>query len=550
MNIKSFETSISRKILDRGYGYYIEGNVLEATSPAPDEYEFFIQGSDTYKVMVQLDDIGEILYSECDCPYDLGPVCKHEVAAYYELNELLLDENKTKVEKPLSLHNMLVSLSKEELIQIILEITENDFVTKNQIMFKYSKGHADQELENCKRLIQSMVHKYMSKGFIHYRQASDFSRELSEVLEKVADTNDMLLAMDIAILVLTEAIGAFQYADDSSGDIGSVVNEAIQLISEIVSENDSIDQQLREKAFTKLMELVDHEVFDGWEEFQTDILWICTKYADEPILREKLKTKIQTLLSAKSDHYSRYNNESLLNILFDLIENFGTEEEAEQFIIDHLSYTTFREHYINKCIKEQNFEKVIELATEGERQDRQYAGLVTKWKEIRYAAYKELSYKEEQFALAMELFLDGKFEYYQEMKELTTDDQVVFYNHIKKELKKRKDWFAQSLYLQLIEEENDVVEIMEFVQKHQNYVEQYAELLIGHDKKKVIKIYRNYIKEEAKASSNRKAYQRICGKIKRFKKFAGVDIQQELISELKELYKRRPAFVDELNKLK
>src|SRR5690606_27000491 len=127
--------------------------------------------------------------------------------------------------------------------------------------------------------------------------------------------------------------------------------------------------------------------------------------------------------------------------------------------------------------------------------------------------YKELSYKEEQFALAMELFLDGKFEYYQEMKELTTDDQVVFYNHIKKELKKRKDWFAQSLYLQLIEEENDVVEIMEFVQKHQNYVEQYAELLIGHDKIEVIKIYRNYIKEESKASSNRKAYQRICGKI-------------------------------------
>ena len=53
------------------------------------DYTFEIEGSENYQVAVQLNDFGDIVYSECDCPYDFGPICKHEVAAYYELAELM-----------------------------------------------------------------------------------------------------------------------------------------------------------------------------------------------------------------------------------------------------------------------------------------------------------------------------------------------------------------------------------------------------------------------------------------------------------------------------
>ncbi len=52
------------------------------------------------------------------------------------------------------------------------------------------------------------------------------------------------------------------------------------------------------------------------------------------------------------------------------------------------------------------------MALEGEKQDKQYAGLVSNWKKIRYIAYKELLLKEEQEKLAKELLLAGDFEYY------------------------------------------------------------------------------------------------------------------------------------------
>jgi len=51
-------------------------------------------------------------------------------------------------------------------------------------------------------------------------------------------------------------------------------------------------------------------------------------------------------------------------------------------------------------MEDKNYLKVIDLALEGERKDKEYAGLVSKWKKVRYIAYKELSLKAEQEKLA------------------------------------------------------------------------------------------------------------------------------------------------------
>lgn len=88
MNIYNFEDYINETILDRGYQYYIRGNIIETYNRGENEYIFKVQGSDDYEVIVKLDDNGEILHSECDCPYDFGPICKHQVAAYYKLLEI------------------------------------------------------------------------------------------------------------------------------------------------------------------------------------------------------------------------------------------------------------------------------------------------------------------------------------------------------------------------------------------------------------------------------------------------------------------------------
>ena len=68
MNINNFNEFVGEAILSRGYDYYLDGAV-DFLDTHDDEYLFQVQGSYMYEVSVTLDDDGEIIHSQCDCPY-------------------------------------------------------------------------------------------------------------------------------------------------------------------------------------------------------------------------------------------------------------------------------------------------------------------------------------------------------------------------------------------------------------------------------------------------------------------------------------------------
>lgn len=565
MNINNFKEYIDKTILKRGYDYYTDGNILDTCNEGDNTYTFEVQGSEDYQVVVQLEDNGEIIYSECNCPYDFGPICKHEVAAYFELAEHISkvinnrDENiainnekiKKKKAKEPEIKEVLSNLSKEKLIDIILDITQKDRTLKNSLIVRYSKGNSEQELKKCKKLIDSIVRKYLGReGFISYREAGYFVSDMEELLEKIRETEDIILALDIAFLVIDEGIEAFQYADDSDGDVGYLVSETIDLIGEVIGYNEDTDINIKEELFEKLLSKSESKIFDEWTDYRIDMLGLCAAVATTESLRYKLKIKLNYLIDKNSNNeYMKYSNESMLHILFNMVNKYGTKEEAEQFIKDNLKFSSFRELFINKYLKEKNYEKVIELALEGEEQDKRFAGLILKWQQIRYLAYKELSLKDNQRNLAKELLFQGKFEYYKELKELA-EDKISFYNNLKQELKSNEYWQSKSMFLQIILEEKDLDEIMTYVRENPTSIDSYAEILMDKFKDEVIEIYKKYIKFEASRATNRSHYKNVCEIIKKYKKVAGKQSQTPIINELIALYRKKPAFLDELSRIK
>lgn len=555
MNINNFKTQINKTILDRGYDYFIVGNVVEICKQRDNEYIFQVQGNNDYEVVIKIDDQGEILYSECDCPYDFGSICKHEVAAYFELIDIVNGKNnnlsvKKVVTKQPEIKEVLSNLSKEDLIKIIIDMTQKDSTLENSLIIRYSKVDNDQELKLCKKHIEAIVSKYAGReDFIPYGDTYDYVDEMEDLLERSRNTDDILLAFDIAFMVLNEAIEAFQYADDSNGAIGYLASETIELIKEIITDCADLDISIREMIFNKVLAQSDNKAFNRWEDYKIDLLRLCIEFADIEALREQFKKKIEYIISKNSSNeYKEYYNEQMLQILFQIIDTYGCEEDAVAFIKENTKYTSFRELLISKYIKEKNYSRVVELTMEGEKQDKQYTGLVSKWKKIRYNAYKKLSLKEEQERLSKELLFDGNFEYYKELKELVTGDKRAFYDNLKQELKDNNHWPISKIYLELIVHENDLDEIIEYVRKYPWNIEEYANMLKEKFKDEVIDLYIKHIKKKADNSSNRKEYQRVCQILKRYKKIAGVKKQEELINELATMYRRRPAFIDELSK--
>lgn len=91
MNLENFPNYINDTIVRRGRDYYNKNKVtsVKRLKINSNSYICTIEGTRAYKVKVEIDDEKEIKKSHCSCPYDLGPKCKHEVAAFYALNEIL-----------------------------------------------------------------------------------------------------------------------------------------------------------------------------------------------------------------------------------------------------------------------------------------------------------------------------------------------------------------------------------------------------------------------------------------------------------------------------
>jgi SNF2 family DNA or RNA helicase len=90
MKLFDFEKSIPQKILDRGMDYHYEGAVLELLDHEEGEWRALVLGSRSAPYQVQISLNGEdVLNWSCTCPYTAGAVCKHVVAALYELREIM-----------------------------------------------------------------------------------------------------------------------------------------------------------------------------------------------------------------------------------------------------------------------------------------------------------------------------------------------------------------------------------------------------------------------------------------------------------------------------
>jgi hypothetical protein len=400
--------------------------------------------------------------------------------------------------------------------------------------------------------MRSIVRRYKGRErFIHARAAGSFAVEMEGILQTARSRKDPVSGVEIALMIMEEAIKAFQYADDSNGDLGSLISQSQSVLEEICSTLDK-SSNLRGGISTKLLKHADKKVFEGWEDFRIDLLNGCFLFADDEVFRERLRDKIESFLSEKPNGFSsRYDKERLLQLLYRLLDEYGTDGEAMQFILENVHLPSFKEQLLEKYLQEGSYQKAVDVCLEGEKDDRQYPGLVARWKKYRYQAYKSLSMKEEQERLGRELLFNGEFGCYYDLKELAAGNHEQFYSELKKELKEAGGVYAEQIFLKLVEEENDMEALLEFVRnKPRYYIEQYAGKLEKDYKEDVLQIYKQYLFDQATEASNRRMYKEVGRKLNRYEKIAGKEKQMEVIDTLEDLNKNKPAFLDELKKIK
>ncbi len=565
MNLYDFEDRISSKIIGRGYDYYISEAIVSVEYDDKKNYILNVNGSREYSVEISLDDDNEILDSFCDCPYDMGPYCKHEVASFYYLRDYVIGDTLPSndhypiVDKnTFDFNEVLLTLPKDTLTSIIRNLTEDDPAARQKIIYKYSEHDSVTLVRSFEKMMSLIVDKHRSfNGMIPYGRSYYYVEELEVALRdgirKSILSGDYMAALIISLKVACESINAFNYSDDSDGFIDSLIYNILDDIREICRLAVIEKYSKLDALFSTLINIMDDNVFSNQMDYVCEIIRVCIIFTRNVDLREILISKIYSLMENDDSHFSDYYNEKLLVILYGLYSNNNLIDEADKILHENLHKESFKDIHLENLIRDNKHEDIISftLSLEKDRYSIYGNRRMNKYSTARYEAYRKLSMKKEQWDLALEIFMDGDFDYYHELRALSSFGDVEFYAILISEFEKLKDYKSNISYLKLINRENDFERILDYIKHNPYSIKEYAYKLYSIFPDEVKTIYRDYIFNSSENASKRSAYRHICDDIKDYyyitKDRMGTTY---LINELSTLYTRRSAFKDELNKIK
>jgi len=421
VNIQNFEEHINEIIGMRGLEYFQKKRVEHIEDEGNYLYAATVAGRDDYSIEVQLDQDGVILHAECDCPYIDGPYCKHMVAVFYTLRA---DKKQNGAELsvtngfPISsaqnsdeLAKLLSKQPKEKLLKLLISLAADwpEVVDRIQAEFATGVGEKERWLKLMSRFIEKAMDHH---GFIDYRHCNQAVEGAYQVLERAnqaSDEQDYVLAVDLLLGIMAKMVDMLQFADDSSGCVGEVIDEVNSVFHQI---NDEMtDKNTMGICFQKVLLEAVAKRYDGWSDMRFDLLGICAGLVASSQERAQLETVFDTASMS-----SLYDKGAVVLLRYDLIRKFDGEQVAAEFLYHNRHFSSCREILLQKTMRAKQYAMAENLALEGEQQDNNLPGLVHQWKEQRFAIYELCGEMDKLRPIARELAIQGDFTYYQKLK--------------------------------------------------------------------------------------------------------------------------------------
>jgi hypothetical protein len=386
LTLQNFETQIDPTILQRGKQYYSQKAVAWLEETEANTWEAEVEGTAPYQVTVTLTRHGEISEQSCDCPYD-GYICKHAVAVFFALR---IETKKTKSPKPNVnakknvFEKLLQTISPEEYQNFIRRYAARDknFKTEFELYFAEKDDRIDVG-QKYADLIQKLIRKYSDRGFIDYRATFGLAKEVNKLLangEDLMHKNNFRDAFTLASVVLKTMLEPATESDDSNGNIGGTLSNAINLIQTISSAGQTAPA-LKEQIFNFLLTELDNPVYFNYGDYGYDLFALLQDLALQLNHPDEFLNFIDTQTRRLTDKYDSYRKEYFQTQKIQFLAAIGKTEEAELQIGLNLDILEVRQGEVNKAIAQKNFKAAKMLIADGiaVAKQKDHPGTVAAW---------------------------------------------------------------------------------------------------------------------------------------------------------------------------
>lgn len=541
MNLNNFEQYINPVIIERGQSYFRQDMVEQISDLGSGEYAVTVCGSELYDVYIELSPQLDIMNSNCSCPYDLGDVCKHQVAAFYAILNLYSIPSKPQK----NLKQMLEQQTKEQLIGYLLDLVRDIEGVNERLEFQLASQET--ELTSCRELIRSSIERFSMGGFISWKYTNDALQGVNIVMEKIENKIENLelqSAFQLATIVMNELIEMLGYTDDSGGDVGMAMNHAIGSVQEISQLASEFSDEIEKKSiFDHTLKEVKNPIFFEWIDWKIDLLMACVELCDSKERKKQFTDHLHLLekqVNQQSGWTKKYEIGLIQKVKLAFIERTEDTATVEEFLMQHIDNSYFRERLINQAISAEDYGKVLTLLPTDQEQRKQ-------WRVDELAAYEGLGNIEKQRQILRQFIIEGKRDYYTKFTQLySAEEWPIVKENLVNELSVQR--YPSMAYIDILLVEKLWNRLLNLCKQHISYIGEYYAYLKEDYEEQAKEIYINYLLVEASKSSNRSHYKAVCRQLKEFQKACGYEAVTKLITQLKSTYKKRPAFLDELSK--
>lgn len=337
--------------------------------------------------------------------------------------------------------------------------------------------------------------------------------------------------------------------DDSDGGTGMLADRIYQLWLELLVK---VNVKEKKKMFDWFTSHLDGSVIDYLEEYIEQILM--GEFDEEEYAQAKLDF-IEDMIARSERKDSEWSRDYAVGkwavrYLELLKEKSTSDEQIKEICKKYWINSTVRKYYIDICMKNKEYDHVLQVLDECIMLDKQYRGLISEYSEKKKKIYFLQGNKSAYIEQLWQLVLDhkaGNLDLYRELKkQYTVDEWLVKREEIFKKLP------AYAHVERLYEEEKLYDRLLAYVLNSSGIyaLQEYERVLKKEYPKQILDKYKNEVNKMAMYTSDRKHYAYLVSLLQKMQRMeGGVNLVEQIVVEWKVKYKNRPAMMDELRKL-
>ena len=405
-----------------------------------------------------------------------------------------------------------------------------------------------------KNTIAASIKCNTHRGYIGWSSCDNICMDMHDCLDMCAETLEMrgyMVALEAATYILVSGVKLASHADSSSGMLTDVIMCTYELIEKCAKEIEKQDKQMRDQAFTLIIKEARKSVFDGWTDWRYDLLKCGICLCDEKSAK-KLEKVLDTLLEiSREDYYPEYTKKEDLIVRYLLHRHLYGKKNTQKELYQNILINELRIIAIKDAMEDKNYDEAEKLCLEkanAEETWHYHSSDPEDWNNVLYDIYKTANITEKQIAQAKKLLLMGNEKFWDVLKQIYKEHGAwnENYESLLDELKNSKRTVC---YRIVLISENEKKRLLDDVMENPYDLFYYGKYLVKDYPEQVYELCYKEISESCAQAKDRREYKKITKNIAQLIKWKGKDTAKLVIKELKQTYPRRPALLDELEKV-